>query len=199
MKNKILILAGICVLFIGILMYGEQSVRAIGAVLRSGADVPEGSLKMRTGDATSTPIFMQDGKATTTLTFASDNFSALKIDLQVFASSTNIRSPLNISLKASDDNIDFFDYDPTVIEGSQFINSQATSSIALASTTKLFFWQPAFRGVTSTKSVILPFIPAKYTRIIFTMSTTTSTATDSTYRDGMNLWANVTGQNSGVK
>ena len=134
MKNNLIILISVIAVSISVILYGGQAVNAIGAMLRSGADVPDGSLKMRTGESTSTPIFMQDGKATTTLTFASENFSAIKVDIQLFASSTNIRSPLNIKLLASDNNIDFFDYDQTVIEPSQFVNSKATSSIGLAST-----------------------------------------------------------------
>ena len=109
-KNVKFILGfAIAIMVFGLFTYRTQLVGAIGAVLRSGADVPDGSLKMRTSESTTTPEFLQNGKGTTTLVFASENFSSLTMYVQTFASSTNVRSPLQIRLQGSDNNIDFFD------------------------------------------------------------------------------------------
>jgi len=192
MNKKILgLLLGLMII-IGGLLYDGRMVEAIGAMLRSGGDVTTGSYKMQTTGTTTDPLFLQNGTGTTSLTFASDNFHSLTMYVQVFASSTNVRSPLNIRFAASDDDDVYFDYDPTIIDSDFFVDSRGTSTIAFASTTKAYEWQPATRGATSTKVVNVNFLPARYTRVTFTVAS--STPTGGSVRDGMNLWANFIGQ-----
>ena len=199
-KNVKFILGfAIAIMVFGLFTYRTQLVGAIGAVLRSGADVPDGSLKMRTSESTTTPEFLQNGKGTTTLVFASENFSSLTMYVQTFASSTNVRSPLQIRLQGSDNNIDFFDYDPTIIDPVFFRNTNATTSIALASTSIPYSFQPYNRQGTTTKVVNMNLLPARYTKVIFTIASTTENTATTPYFDGMNLWVNMIGQNSGVK
>lgn len=197
MNKKTIISIIFAVLFFVGINYHAQIVSAIGAVLRSGADVPNGSLAMRTSSSTTTPNFLENGTGTTTLTFASDNFKSLTLYMQVMASSTNVRTPLTINLQASDDNIQFFDYDPTILEPTYFQNTKATTSIAFASTTINYTYQPYNRQSTTTKVVDMRLLPAKYTRIVFTVSSTTPNTADPVFREGMNLWANVVGQIEG--
>lgn len=197
MNKKIVISLIFAVLFFVAISYRTQIVSAIGAVLRSGADVPDGALAMRTSSSTTTPNFLENGTGTTTLTFASDNFKSLTLYLQVMASSTNTRTPLKINVQASDDNIQFFDYDPTILEPTYFQNTNATTSIALASTTIAYSYQPYNRQSTTTKVVDMRLLPAKYTRLVFTVSSTTPNTATPVFREGMNLWANVVGQIEG--
>ena len=197
MKNKLIILASVIAISIAVLLYGGQAVNAIGAMLRSGADVPNGSLRMRTNATTASPEFLQNGIGTTTFTFASENFSSLVVNLQVFASSTNQHSPLSFKLQSSDENTDFFDYDPTILAGNFFLNRKGTTTIETASSTVPYTYQPIVNGATTTKSLNVNLIPARYTRIIFSIASSTNNST--AYRDGMNLWVNIIGQNSGVK
>ena len=196
MNKKILVLLiGIIAVMTGLLFYDGRVVKAIGAMLRSGADVSMGSLRMRTSDSTTSPLFLQNGLGTTTLTFASDTFKSLTMYLQVFASSSNRLSPLSIQFAASDDNIDFFNYDPTLMDSVVLRGITATSSMPLASTTIPYTFQPATRGATSTKTVNVNILPARYTRVTFTVASGTPTIGGAPYyKDGLNLWANFVGQ-----
>lgn len=193
-KKFLSLLIGLIVLTGGI-FYHTEIVKAIGAVLRSGADVPTGSSKMQTSSGTSSPILLQNGTGTTSITFASDNFKSLTMYLQTVASSSNLRSPLNIELSASDDNIDFFTYDPTILNSASFINTKGTSTIALASTTVAYSYQPLTTGATTTKTVNVNLLPARYTRVTFTIASSTPTIADAPFfREGMTLYANMVGQ-----
>ena len=198
MDKKAIGLIVVFLLLIGAFLYRVEITHAIGAVLRSGANVSTGEFAMTTNASSSLPNFFQNGTGTTTLTFVSDNFTSLTMYLQVFASTTNVISPLNIRLQASDDNTNFFDYDPTILEGSSFRNALGTTTIALASTTVAYSYQPSTRGATSTKVVNVNLLPARYTRVIFTVASSTPTVGGAPfYRDGMSLWANMVGQIEG--
>ena len=96
---------------------------------------------------------------------------------------------------ASDNNIDFFDYDPTIISDITLNGIKASSTISLASTTIPYSYQPNFKGATSTKAVDANIIPSRYTRVTFTVASSTPTISESPfYRDGLNLWANFIGK-----
>ncbi len=199
MKNKLIGFLTALLVF-GVLTYHTEIVKAIGVMLRSGLNVPTGALTMQTSNSTTSPNFLQNGLGTTTLTFESEKFSALTLYLQVLASSTNATSPLNIQLQASDDNIQFFDYDPTILNSNSFAqglamaNVKGTTTIPVASTTIPYVYQPATRGATTTKALNVNILPARYTRVIFSISTTTPNSAATPYFDGINLWANAVGQ-----
>lgn len=188
-KKIISLFIGCLLLVIGVFYHGEIA-KALGIILRSGADVSTGSLKMSTNIATSSPQFLQNGLGTTTLVIASDNLSSLTLYMYAVASSTNINSPMNIRLQASDDNIDFFDYDLSPLNPASFINVKATSTIDLASTTQVYFFQPS--RSTTTKAYDLKLLPARYTKVIFYLAT--STDMNTAYKDGTKFWANLVGK-----
>jgi len=189
--KKYLLSAFFLLILAGVFVALNPSTRAyaLGFLIRSGANVSTGSLALTNcPSGTTTPKWLQVGLATSTLTFATDSIGPADATLllQVNASSTNTQSPLNIHAQASDDAIDFFDYDLTVKNLLNTTSLAATSTITLASSTVDLQWMPSFHS-TTTKAVSFQLMPARFTRLTFSLSTTTSPAT----QDSMNLCANV--------
>ena len=128
----------VLVLLVGILLglsiYSQSNLaKALGGLIRSGSNVPTGTFKMLTNVSTTTPVRMTNGTGTTTLTVESENLDTITIYMLVKADTNNVSSWLDIKPQASDDNIDWFDYDPTVKNPA--ILHSATTSTSLASTT----------------------------------------------------------------
>ena len=197
MKKIITILSVVMVLFLA-LSYAPEAVKAIGNIIRSGANVPDGSLKMRTSNATNTPVFLQTGIGTTSLTFASEEFSTLTAYVQVFASTTGTSGntpTLFIERFASDNNVDFFAYLDDY--GLDELDMFGSTTISVASSTIPVKWTPGVQGATSTAAINMRLIPAKYTRLSFYTATGTPMLT--TFRDGMNLFVNAVGQSNSNK
>ena len=187
MKNKIYLGGVIFLLLVGIVYVNRvQLVHALGFIFRSGVDVSS----MRTSSSTTSPNYLNFGLGTTTLNFQSDIFSSLTLYLQVVSSSTNTGGTLNIEVQGSDDNVDFFTYDPFQLNPAAIY--VASSSLATASTSIQYTYQPANRGSTTTKAFILPYVPSRFTKIIFTEAST-SPGIAASRADGMTLWANVAG------
>ena len=163
----------VMVLFFNVLLFTHKTelANAIGSRLRSGGDIPTGSLKMRTSDSTTTPEFIIAGLASSTLTFASENLSSVAMELQVFASSTATNSRIQVELQASDNLIDFYPYQ-------------------VASSPNFFIYNPP-KGATSPVFADLDILPARYTRAIIGISTTTVGTVAN--KDRANVWANLVG------
>lgn len=167
-----------------LLLSNPNVAQAIGGILRSGTDLST----MRTSAATTSPTYLNNGLSTTTLSFPSDALDSLTIMVMVNASSTNTNSPLNIQIQGSDNNIDWFDEDMTAKSATGYL--APTSTVALASTTVAFTYQPSIRTSTTTKMFDAAILPARFTRVIFSVSSTTPGNTS----DGMAIWANIVGK-----
>jgi len=182
-------IVAIAVLFAG--LFSVQQAAALGFVFRSGIEVPSGgTYQMVFPVSTSTGLFMKNGTATTTLTFPSETFSSVTVFVRASFPTTNINSYLSIEAQASDDGIDFFNYDNT--RQNQSINpTVASTSVTLASTTMPFLYRPTLKGSTTTKAFNIELIPARYTRLIYTL---VSTSTVVALPDSATIWSNVAGQ-----
>lgn len=175
---------GVIVLAFILVNIFPQYAEAVLTRLRSGSNVTA----MRTASATTTPSegaptdFIATGSATTTLTFESDNFEALNVDM-IWISTTSVRSQLSMEVLGSDDNIDFYTYDLTAVNGS------LTNPFSLTSSSTPYLWIPDTLNGTSSKKVLVPYIHAKFTRLVFSLASTTAR----TVNDSIGFYANVTG------
>ena len=181
---------GLIVLFVGIVIglaiYSSSNItNALGMAIRSGSNVPDGTYKLRTNNSTNTPNRITTGTGTTTLTFESENLNSVGLNMLVKLAVGSNRSYLDIKPQASDDAIDWFDYDPTTIDTDTVY--AATSSLAMASTTWSMTYRPSTVGNTTTKAFIIPLQPARYTRLVFTLATSTAMSVV----DVLDLWASV--------
>lgn len=130
-----------------------------------GSGVPSFFTVNKLTTATTTPVFMTPGTATTTYTFAAGDSSfspsrdadATYMFLQYNASTT--ASEVDWKYQFSNDNVDWFDEDGTT----------ATNAITTthASTTITHKWIPNLTGF-SRKVVAVPFFASNYKRVVFT-------------------------------
>ncbi len=193
MKKYLVIIAVIAILGFN---YHTEIAKAIGQFTRSGFDASS----MRTSNSTSTPVFLQTGLGTTTMTFSSGDVSAATLNLQVFASSSSngvAQTNLLIERQACDTSVsntglDCFTYDDTFFDYTR--TYPASTTIALASSTVLLSYKPIIQGATTTKAIQLNILPARFTRLIFSLASSSPSAT---YKDGLNLYADVVTQING--
>lgn len=173
-------------LFVLVFSYQTQLVKAVGSFFRSGSD----NAQYQTSSSTTTPNALRTGTGTTTMTFNTSDFFSLTVFMQTMATTTAppYSSTLEIQPYASDNGIDFFVYDQTRLRTNEYLI--ATTSIPLASTTVPFTYRPANTAATTTKVFNLNLIPARFTRLVFTLVGST---TPLTVRDSINLYVNVAG------
>lgn len=197
MKIRYYIASLIVMLILVSITINPNIAKAIGGLIRSGIDMPTsvGAYAMTTNSSTTTPNFMRNGTATTTLTFPSETFSSVQVQMLVKAYATTTGSPksyIEMRPQASDNGVDFFDYDLTVANpATQY---SATTTIQLASTTIPYDYRPATVGATTTKQVSINLLPSRYTRLIFTVASSTAVSV----LDQMDLWVNVIGNVTGT-
>lgn len=158
----------------------ELPVGAAGVTrIRSGSDISE----LRTNAATTTPsnglptTFITSNAASSTLTFDSEKFSNVNVQLLLIATRT-VRSFLEIARYTSDNGIDFYPYNT--------LNSNG----AIASSSPIITWLPSVFNGTTTAVVDIGYIPAKKTRLVFGLGTTTPVS----ITDSVGFHANVIGQ-----
>ena len=164
---------------------------ALTLITRSGRDASS----MRTSNSTSTPNFLNYGLGTTTLSFSSADLASVTVFMNVFASSTAVRESMRMEVFASDDGIDYFPYDWTVINPTAYY--AASTTLNLASTTLPFNYVPSVTNSTTSKVWSLPLIPARFTRLVFSIASGTPGVGSGGRANGsMDLWVNVSGQSS---
>ena len=147
------ILFGIMVLVFGFLIGGMmiQTAKAVSSYL----------VYSQTGEATTTVAYMTPGTATTTLSFNSADNEKNQLYLQLTASTS--ASILNWQYQFSNNNIDWFEEDAV----SSTVGVSPSETLH-ASTTITHSWKPGSTvASTSLKTVSLPNVPAKYTRVQF--------------------------------
>lgn len=183
-KEKIiLITAAVIGISIGVL---KSNVTAAILSIRSGTN----QALMETSSSPLKPNYLSTGTGTTTLDFPSADLQSLTVYVQVNATSSSgaFNSVLTLTPYASDDDVNFFPYDNTVQATGAL---SATTSTALASTTIPITWLPSSIGATTTKAIKLQFVPAKYTKLVYTLVAST---TPFTQQQSISLWSNVSGQ-----
>ena len=156
--------------------YKVELTKAVGAFFRSGAD----NAQYRTSDSTTTPTFLVSGVASSTLTFNTSDCASITTYVQLFASTTNTQSWLQVERFASDDGINFYNYD-TALQDQTKRNIETT----LASSTQFLTWKPSILGATTTKAFKIELIPSRKTRLVFGIATSTNSTTG---RDRANIW-----------
>ena len=187
--KKVIIASFLISLVVLIGVSKDNIVKAATQLLRSGATTPS----YQTSNATTSPNYLSYGFGTTTLTFSSSDLSSITIMENVFASTSAVKASLNMEVQGSDDNIDWFTQDPTTLNpitittGASYV---ASSTIQLASSTLPYIYFPSVRNSTTTKMFRVPLVPARYTKLIFYVASTTWGRGTS---DAMDLWVNVTG------
>lgn len=197
MKIRYYIGALIVMLIMVSVTVGPQFANAIGGLIRSGLDMPRsvGQYTMVTNDSTTTPNVLKNGVGTTTLTFPTETFSSVNVQLLVKAYATTTgtsKSYINIQPQASDNGTDFYDYDLTVANPATVYS--ATTTINLASSTLNYTYLPATKGATTTKQFSINLLPSRYTRLVFSVGSTTGVS----ILDSFDLWANVIGNVTGT-
>lgn len=153
--------------------------------------------------ATTSPNYLTTGAGTTTVQVSTDRFESATVLLRYFASSTanglNIPS-LHIRRQASNnvgEGDDWYDYDAeyTLTALTNTIGSSTPNMVASSTpTASVIEWRPAGGGATSTVALNLKLLPARFTRFIFSQGSTTDMNT--AYRDGGNVYCEITGQAS---
>ena len=120
-----------------------------------------------TTESTSTPVYLNNTRASTTITCASDGSD--RIAIQALVTSTTTTNTLQYEVQYSQNNQDWFSLwrlrrdingDP------QDDSIQATTTIWLATTTPIFKL-PIRSGATTTFVMELPQVPSRFTRIRF--------------------------------
>ncbi len=184
-----IVVAGV-ITFIFVSKDAEEMI-AGEARLRSGENVAT----MQTNAATTTPgnghptVFLVTGQASSTLEFESENFETMVVSLQRIATSS-VRTPIALNVFGSPNGIDFYPYDNTTFP------TGALTALIHASTSPVHTWLPEENTDEKSTSTIMyevTLIPAKKTRFVFTLATTTAgkaTTTD----DVVGFYAEVTGK-----
>lgn len=188
-KIIISVIVGVLIL-VGVTNHASIA-KALGFVFRSGQEQPTGTFAMKTSVSSTTETTLYSGLATTTLTMPTDIFDEVTVFEYANATTTH-NSSLYLEVQASDDNVDFFTYDMTTIGPYQPAPTAivASTTIALASTTMPFTFKPAIVNATTSKAFVIPLIPARFTRFIWTVAS----GTPSFRADGIQFWANVAGR-----
>jgi hypothetical protein len=169
--------------------YRTQIAQAASSMFRSGQDASN----MRTSSSTTSPAWLVTGTGTATIgPFSSSDLKSVTVYMNTMATSSSgaFNSILEIQPYASDDNIDFFPYDNTKRNQAQAL-SNATTSIQFASTTEPFRFSPSTIGATTSKAFSIDLIPARYTRLVASL---VSSTTPYTQKQSMNIWMNAVGE-----
>jgi len=111
--------------------------------------------------ASTTVVSMSPGTATTTLSFETNEVDEVNLFMQVNASSST--STLAWEYEFSNDNVDWFGEDGIIITAS--LGSETTYH---SSSTISHRWNPGAAGI-ARKTVKLPTISSRYSRIVFTV------------------------------
>ncbi len=188
--KAVAVFALVVAIVMGYVAYQKNSADTAGAAesrVRVGDDVAT----MRTG-ATTTPsgaptAFLLAGRATSTLMFESENFNALAVELQWIGTSTPKSGTLEINLYSCGNGVDCYPYDM----GISTLTNNIASALSVSSSSPVILWRPVETVGTSTKSIKLPFIPAKKTKITFGLNASST--------ESIGFSANVVGQIDGTR
>lgn len=156
MKNYKVLIATLLICITAIIVVPKINTDKLSGSNTDSAFIVKGT---NTKEATTTPVYMTPGTATTTLTVSKDKGSVPALFIAFTASTSP--AILNWDYQFSNNGIDWYEEDDTI---------EALARFDHASTTVAHVWQPgSTTASTSYKTLGMPNTSSKFMRVVFSL------------------------------